>query len=135
MPTVSAPQQKAIKYNSKKIGEKETQQILALSQGGFYIDEIAEMTGRTPEQIDTALWNEGYVARAHKYEQAEVAKWVAMYTGQHDGMPMCFAEVARQTGYSTGTIQLAVLRAGVRDRHPSESRSLAHARRRATRKH
>lgn len=126
---------KAKKYGTLTIGKKESEQIVALSQGGYYVGEISEVTNRTVSQIETCLWNEGYTPRSHKYEQDEVLTWVAMYTGEHDGLPMTFAEVARQTGYSYGTVQLGVLRAGVRDRHPAESRRLAWARRKATRKH
>ncbi len=132
MPTLQTQQLKTKKFTSRNIGNKETEQIVRLSHGGYYADEIAEITGRTAKQIENALWNEGFVARCHKYEAEEAKKWCEMYEGTHDGTPMCFAEIARQTGYCSSTIQLAVLRAGIRDRHPAESRRLAWARRKET---
>lgn len=135
MPTLSSPEFKTQKFTSKTIGKKELDQIVRLNAGGFYAAEIAELTGRTVEQIENELWNEGYTVRSHKYEADEAKKWCEMYTGEHDGTPMCFAEIARQTGYCASTIQLAVLRAGIRDRHPTESRRLAHERRKETVKH
>lgn len=132
MLTLATSQEKPKKYGSRTIGARETEQIVRLSHGGYYAAEIAELTGRTEDQIETALWNEGFAARTHKYEAEEAKKWCEMYTGDYDGTPMCFAEIARQTGYCPSTIQLAVLRAGIRDRHPAESRRLAHARRKET---
>lgn len=126
---------KARKYSTRTIGDKETAQIIALNSGGYYLAEIVEVTGRTSTQIENALWNEGYVIRQHKYEQKEVADFVSRYVGTWDGRPMSFAQIARETGYSVGTIQLAVLRAGVRDRHPAESRRLAWERRKSEVKH
>ncbi len=126
---------KAKKYATRTIGDKEAEQIIALNSGGYYLSEIASVTGRTEEQIETCLWNLGFSIRSHKYEQKEIATWVAMYQGSHDGRPMGFAHIARLTGYSAGTIQLAVLRSGVRDRHPAESRRLAWERRKKERKH
>lgn len=126
---------KAKKYGTRTIGDKETAQIIALNSGGFYLAEIVEVTGRTAKQIETCLWNLGAAPRTHKYEQKEVAGWVDRYTGTWDGRPMSFAHIARETGYAVSTIQLAVLRAGVRDRHPAESRRLAWERRKAMRKH
>ncbi len=123
------------KFSSRTIGDKETAQIVSLNLGGYYASEIAEITGRTEEQIELALWNEGHKARTHKYEVAEVRKWTQMYTGEYDGAPYSFAEIARETGYSYGTVQLAILRAGIRDRHPAESRRLAYQRRKANPKH
>ena len=117
------------KYKTRQIGQEESEQIVRLNQGGYYLEEICEITGRTAEQIEGVLWNADLRPRTHRYDVAEVSKWVEMYTGAYDGMPMSFAEIQRQTGRSPGTIQLAILRAGVRDRHPSESRRLAHVRR------
>lgn len=122
---------KAKKYTTRTIGKSELEQIVALNSGGWYLGEIAKVTGRTPTQIENALWNEGYSPRSHKYEQVEVKKWVAMYTGAFDGLPMTFAEISRRTGYAYGTVQLGVLRSGIRDRHPAESRRLSWERRRA----
>ena len=136
--TATAPELtelKARKYTTRTIGDKESEQIVALNNGGFYLAEIVEVTGRTAKQIETVLWNEGHTPRTHKYEQKEVQKWVSMYSGEFDGRPMGFAHIARCTGYSVGTIQLAVLRAGVRDRHPAESRRLSWERRKAEVKH
>lgn len=135
MQTLQVQPLKPKKYSSRTIGDQETEQINRLCHGGYYLSEIAEMTGRTDEQIENALWNEGFVARTHKYEADEVDKWRAMYTGSHDGLEMCFAEIARQTGFCAQTIQLALLRAGVRDRHPAESRRLAGTRRKQNVKH
>lgn len=135
MQTLSTTTLSTKKFESRNIGKKETEQIVRLSHGGYYAAEIAELTGRTEKQIENALWNEGEVARSHKYEAQEAAKWVEMYLGHYDGMPWSFAEIQRETGYSYGTIQLAVLRAGVRDRHPTESRRLARERKKTTRKH
>ena len=135
MQTLSTQDIKPKKFTSRTIGDKETEQIVRLNGGGYYAAEIADLTGRTAEQIESALWNEGYAARTHKYEAAEVAGWCDMYTGKHDGLGMCFAEIARQTGYCARTIQLALLRAGLRDRHPTESRRLAGTRRRQSVKH
>lgn len=133
VPTIA--ELKPRKYTSKQIGSKETEQIVALNNGGYYSHEIADVTGRTKEQIETCLWNEGYAARSHKYEQSEIETWISMYTGEFDGLPMSFAEVARKTGYCATTIQIGCLRRGLRDRHPGESQRLAHARRKAMRKH
>jgi hypothetical protein len=136
MQLATSSQLKTKKYQTRKIGDKEIAQIIALNSGGYYAAEIAEMTGRSVDQIETALWNEGITARCHKYEAEEAIKWVQMYTGQYDGEPWSFAEIQRETGYSYGTIQLAVLRAGVRDRHPNESRRLARERKKKkTRRH
>lgn len=135
MSTLSIQELKTKKYSTRSIGDKETEQIVRLSHGGFYLAEIARMTGRTETQIENALWNEGYAARSHKYEAAEAKKWCEMYEGSFDGSKWSFAEIQRETGYAYGTIQLAILRAGIRDRHPTESRRLARERRKATVKH
>lgn len=126
---------KARKFSSTTIGDKEAEQILALNQAGWYVAEIADVTGRTSRQIDSVLVDWGYTPRTHKYEQVVVRDWIGMYDGTFDGLPMSFAEIARRTKYCATTIQIAVLRAGVRDRHPSESQRLAAERRKQTRKH
>lgn len=123
------------KKTSRAIGSKEAEQIAELCRSGWYLAEIADVTGRTAKQIETVLWNDGLETRSHKYERSEVLEWVKMYEGGYDGIPMSFAAIARETGYCAGTIQLAVLRAGVRDRHPAESRRLAAERRKSMRKH
>lgn len=136
--TTTAPELtelKARKYSTRTIGDKESEQIVALNRGGFYLVEIVEVTGRTVKQIEAVLWNGGYTPRTHKYEHKEVLEWVSMYSGEYDGRPMSFAHIARHTGYSVGTIQLAILRSGVRDRHPAESRRLSWERRKAEVKH
>ena len=98
MPTPAIQQQKTKKFGSRKIGSKEIEQIVRLSHGGYYAAEIAELTGRTGDQIENALHSQGYTARTHKYEAQEALKWVEMYTGIYDGMPWSFAEIARETG-------------------------------------
>jgi len=123
------------KSSSRDIGPKELEQIVALCRGGWYLEEIASATGRTRKQIENALWNEDWVPRAHKYQRDEVSKWVSMYQGSDGSHPMSFAAIARETGYCAGTIQLAVLRSGVRDRHPAESRRLAAEWRKANQGH
>jgi hypothetical protein len=125
--TVNRNKKRTVTPREKRgsIGKKELEQIIRLNQGGYYVSEIAEFTSRTTEQIETALWNEGVKPRTHKYEADQVQMWIQMYTGEFDGSPWSFAEIARKTKFAYSTIQLAVLRAGIRDRHPDESRRLA----------
>lgn len=109
---------------------REKDMIVSLFLDGYRPSEIAKNLGRAYLTIATVITDAGYTPERYSYTEKEVALWAAMYDGNDQHELHCVREIAELSECPPSRVHAALLRHGVRMRHPARAIRIAAEKRR-----
>ncbi len=101
--------------------------VMTMFLEGFMPNEIANQTGASLGTVRSRIEEDGKNPNRYSYDELTASDWESYYSDPDD--PWSVSLIASTWGVSSGLVNAALLRRGVRIRHVSLALSLAAARR------
>ena len=121
MPSIAqsqSPKSKRIKPTGA-LTEREHHQIVILFMDGHRPAEISQELKRGYVTVANAIIKAGYKPERYSYTESDSILWAEMYLGVGQNDKHCVREIAEYAECSASRINSALLRRGVRIRHPA----------------